>query len=103
MMGRLIRYGLYSFFVRLASALTGVEPHYKVQYGLRMKSPYWLLLRQLRLAADNYRCQRCGTEGVPGNRLQLHHKPGTKRLQGWGNFWKEFRGCEMLCDRCHNS
>ena len=102
MLFKLLRYGLYSFIVRRASALTGVRPHYKVQYSLSMLSPYWLLMRRARLWLDRGRCQVCGTRGEPGNRLQLHHLPGTKRLQGWGNFWREVRGCEMRCDRCHS-
>lgn len=116
MLGKLFRHGLYSFFVRLGSALSGVEPHYKVQYGIKMNSPYWLLLREMRMWLDNGTCQ-CGDLDCPhthgqrglycthrigkGNRLQLHHLPGTKRLQGWRYFFRELEGCRMVCDKCH--
>ena len=103
MLGKLIRHGIFIGLYRFASAVTGVKPHYKVEYGIEMQRPYWIVLRWLVMRRDKGKCQQCGTSGYPGNRLQMHHRPGTKRLQGWNYILTERDGCVMLCDQCHNN
>lgn len=118
MLGKLFRHWVYINVTRLASAATGVEPYYKTKYSMEMQSPYWLLLRQVRMWKDGGVCQ-CSDLDCPhhhgqrglvcthrigkGNRLQFHHLPGTKRLQGWRYFFRELEGCRMVCDKCHRN
>lgn len=118
MLGKLIRHGIFIGLYRFASAVTGVKPHYKVEYGVEMQRPYWIVLRWLVMRRDKGKCQ-CSHQDCPhshgrrgltcthpigkGNRLQMHHVKGTKRLQGWNHILTERDGCVMLCDRCHHN
>lgn len=58
-------------------------------YSEYLKSEHWKMMRQKRLAIDNYECQICGAK----NDLRVHHL----RYGDWDNV----DSLLTLCDKCH--
>lgn len=102
MIGKVLRHWAYTQITNFAEAVTGVQPYWRTKYDLYLVSGRWQLIRGIRMWQDGQKCTRCGKSGHRGNRLQIHHLPGTKRMdKGVAGFFRELTGCTTLCDKCH--
>lgn len=43
------------------------------EYHKYLQSSEWRMRAEKRLRIDHYQCQACGSVGVPGNELEVHH------------------------------
>lgn len=59
-------------------------------YSEYLNSEHWKMMRESRLALDNYECQICGAR----NNLRVHHL--------FYNDWDNIDSLLTVCDKCHS-
>ena len=96
MLNTFLKRFFYTQLVGLAQSVTGVKPHYKVQYSLYLYGPRWFVLRNLRLWWDGWSCVDCGRRWP----LDVHHTTYADKGKGWGV--GEFLDLRTVCDGCHD-
>lgn len=64
-----------------------------LDYADFLLTPYWNIVREIKLRQANFACERCGC----GKYLQTHHKTYEHR----GSEHLHLGDLEVLCDTCH--
>jgi hypothetical protein len=66
---------------------------WSLNYSDFLLTPYWKIVREIKLRQANFSCERCGC----GKCLQTHHKTYDHR----GSEHLHLGDLEVLCDICH--
>lgn len=95
MIEQFLRRWAYRYLLGWVQRLTGIQPHYRVQYQSYLYGPRWFVIRNLRVWWDGWNCVDCGAR----HGLQVHHN--SYRNKGKGTGIGEFFDCVTVCDGCH--